>query len=145
MRFFTSSGFSRTSKPATVAVPALGGRKQVSMRMVVVLPAPFGPRNPTIWPFSTENEMRSTAVVRAYRLVSSETLIIVICWQRQDCRAETTREHGVIVYLKNNSLRMSKTRHRDHASGFRNNRRGSIFEVRTSAGRTRSDDLQPDS
>src|SRR6478752_6772025 len=100
MRFFTSSGFLRTSKPATVAVPALGGRKQVSMRMVVVLPAPFGPRNPTIWPFSTENEMRSTAVVRAYRLVSSETLIIVICWQRQDCRAEPTREHGVLFILR---------------------------------------------
>ena len=44
MRFLTSSGCSRTSKPATVALPAVGGRKQVSMRMVVVLPAPLGPR-----------------------------------------------------------------------------------------------------
>ena len=53
MRFLTSSGCSRTSNPATVAVPADGGRKHVSMRMVVVLPAPLGPRNPTIWPFAT--------------------------------------------------------------------------------------------
>ena len=51
MRFLTSRGCSRTSKPATVAVPAVGGRKQVSMRMVVVFPAPLGPRKPTIWPF----------------------------------------------------------------------------------------------
>src|SRR5215470_6656055 len=77
MRFLTSSGCSSTSKPATVPVPALGGRKQVNMRIVVVLPAPLGPRNPTIWPFSTENEMWSTAVVRAYLLVSSETVIIL--------------------------------------------------------------------
>ena len=52
MRFLTSRGCSRTSNPATVAVPAVGGRKQVSMRMVVVLPAPLGPRKPTIWPLA---------------------------------------------------------------------------------------------
>ncbi len=33
--------------------PSVGGMKQVSTRMVVVFPAPLGPRNPTIWPFST--------------------------------------------------------------------------------------------
>src|SRR6516162_11421355 len=76
MRFFTSSGRSSTSKPATVAVPEEGGRKQVSMRMVVVLPAPFGPRKPTICPLATWNEIWSTAVVRAYLLVSCVTLIM---------------------------------------------------------------------
>src|SRR5215469_13591528 len=53
------------------------------MRMVVVLPAPLGPRKPTIWPFATSNEISSTAVVRAYRLVSCETLIITFRWQRR--------------------------------------------------------------
>src|SRR5260370_14364828 len=77
MRFFTSIGCSRTSRPATEAVPDVGGRKHVSMRIVVVLPAPFGPRKPTICPFSTSNEMWSTAVVRAYFFVSSLTLIII--------------------------------------------------------------------
>src|ERR1035438_3544347 len=37
--------------------------------------APLGPRKPTIWPFSTSNEMSSTATVRAYRLVRPSTLI----------------------------------------------------------------------
>ena len=31
------------SKPPTVTVPAVGGMKPVIMRMVVDLPAPFGP------------------------------------------------------------------------------------------------------
>src|SRR5439155_11497912 len=76
MRFLTSSGCSRTSNPATVAVPEVGHRKQVNMRIVVVLPAPFGPRNPTISPFFTSNEIWSTARFRAYFFVSSLTLII---------------------------------------------------------------------
>ncbi len=41
MRLFTSMGCSRTSKPATSAVPRVGGRKQVRIRIVVVFPAPF--------------------------------------------------------------------------------------------------------
>src|SRR5450755_3470610 len=78
MRFLTSMGFSRTSYPATLAVPEVGGRKQVRMRIVVVLPAPLGPRKPTICPFSTSKEMLSTAIVRAYRLVRPSTLIILV-------------------------------------------------------------------
>src|SRR5215472_15020131 len=77
MRFFTSRGCSSTSKPATCAVPIEGGRKQVSTRIVVVFPAPFGPRKPTICPFSTSKEMSSTATVRAYRFVKPSALIIV--------------------------------------------------------------------
>src|SRR5205085_3880204 len=76
MRRLTSRGCSRMSKPATVAVPSVGGRKQVSMRMVVVFPAPFGPRKPTICPFVTSKEMLSTAIVRAYLLVRPLTVII---------------------------------------------------------------------
>src|SRR5580700_5102406 len=78
MRRLTSMGFSSTSKPATVTEPAVGGRKHVRTRIVVVLPAPLGPRKPTIWPFSTSKEMLSTATVRAYRLVRPSTLIIFL-------------------------------------------------------------------
>lgn len=49
------------SKPAMVAVPLEGGKKPVSMRRVVVFPAPLGPRKPTISPFDTEKEMSRTA------------------------------------------------------------------------------------
>src|SRR5580692_11574177 len=82
MRFFTSRGCSRMSNPATVAVPLVGVRKQVSMRIVVVFPAPFGPRNPTIWPFWTSNEIWSTATVCAYRLVSPVTVIFFFFKQK---------------------------------------------------------------
>src|SRR5579863_7544275 len=76
MLFLTSSGCSRTSKPATLAFPAVGGRKQVRTRMVVVFPAPFLPRKPTISPLPTSKEMFLTAMLRAYRLVRPSTLII---------------------------------------------------------------------
>src|ERR1043166_932752 len=77
MRFFPSMGLSSTSKPATDAVPEVGGRKHVRTRIVVVFPAPFGPRKPTIWPLSTSKEILSTATLRAYRLVRPSTLIII--------------------------------------------------------------------
>src|ERR1700735_2904815 len=79
MRLLTSMGFSTTSNPATLAVPEGGGRKHVRTRIVVVLPAPLGPRKPTICPFSTSKEMLSTATVRAYLLVRPSTLIILRC------------------------------------------------------------------
>src|SRR5581483_7915454 len=58
---FASIGDSVTSKPPTVTLPEVGGMKPVIMRMVVDLPAPFGPRKPSTSPRSTRNEMPSTA------------------------------------------------------------------------------------
>ncbi len=46
----TSRDCSMTSNPATRAIPLVGGMYPARMRIVVVLPAPFGPRNPTISP-----------------------------------------------------------------------------------------------
>src|ERR1039457_7482092 len=86
MRFLTSTAFSSTANTATLAVPAVGGREEVRTRMVVVFPAPLGPRKPTIWPFSTSKEILSTATVRAYRLVRPCTLIILKC-SREDRRS----------------------------------------------------------
>ena len=59
---FTSKGSRRRSCPQIVAVPPLGSIMPVSILSVVVLPAPLGPRNPTIWPAGTEKESASTAV-----------------------------------------------------------------------------------
>src|SRR5215469_11547566 len=69
-------GCSSTSKPATLAPPSDGGRKQVRMRMVVVFPATLGPRKPPICPFSPSKEIWSTATVRAYFFVRPFTVII---------------------------------------------------------------------
>src|SRR6266404_6278151 len=95
MRRLTSIGCFSTSKPATSAEPVEGGRKQVSTRIVVVLPAPLGPRKPTIWPFSTSKEMLSTATLRAYRFVSPSTLIIRKYSRRAECSFVSV-EHYII-------------------------------------------------
>src|SRR5258706_7748592 len=68
-------GWLNTSKPATRAVPFVAGRKQVRMRIVVVLPAPLGPRKPRISPFSTRNDTLSMALTLPYRFVSCSTSI----------------------------------------------------------------------
>src|SRR5215203_7004459 len=57
----TPTGSAIRSHPATVAVPAVGSSRVVSMRSVVVLPAPFGPRKPTISPASTSRSTPTTA------------------------------------------------------------------------------------
>src|ERR1044071_3797569 len=61
MRRFASRGDSATSKPPTATLPSVGGMKPVIIRMVVDLPAPFGPRKPSTSPRSTVNEIPSTA------------------------------------------------------------------------------------
>src|SRR5687768_600863 len=50
--------------------------KQVRMRSVVDLPAPLGPRKPTISPFPTLNDRSSTAVTPGYVLVRLLTSIM---------------------------------------------------------------------
>jgi hypothetical protein len=43
-------------------VPLVAGMKHDKIRIVVLLPAPFGPSSPTISPRATWNEMPLTAV-----------------------------------------------------------------------------------
>src|SRR3990170_19208 len=49
------------SKPAIFALPAVGERRVQRMLMVVVFPAPFGPRKPKTSPSLTANDIPSTA------------------------------------------------------------------------------------
>src|SRR5689334_1639129 len=49
------------SNPPTLTFPPVGGMKPVIIRIVVDLPAPFGPRKPRISPRSTENVTPATA------------------------------------------------------------------------------------
>src|SRR6266436_3491958 len=61
MRSRIRPGWVASSHPATRAVPPLGGSRVASIRNVVVLPAPFGPRNPKISPRRTLRSTPATA------------------------------------------------------------------------------------
>src|SRR3954447_6104187 len=59
--------------PATLAVPELGVSSVASVRTIVVLPAPFGPRNPNTSPYDTANVTSSTAMRSPNRFVRLRT------------------------------------------------------------------------
>src|SRR5260370_526815 len=63
--------------------------------MLVDLPAPFGPRNPRTSPFSTENEILSTASLGPKLLVNFSTVIIF---------GGRSRESGELVHFFGRSL-----------------------------------------
>ena len=60
-RRLTCSGSRTGSWPSTLTLPAVTSVRPSIIRMVVVLPAPFGPSRPKISPRPTVNEMPSTA------------------------------------------------------------------------------------
>src|SRR5579863_9171015 len=67
----TWRGWRATSKPATNAWPPLGVMSVVSIRTIVVLPAPLGPSSPKTSPRRTSKLTWSTAVKAPKRLVRS--------------------------------------------------------------------------
>ena len=73
MRRRTSPGDVATSSPARRARPDVGCSSVQRILMVVVLPAPFGPRNPKISPAPTEKPMPRTASTSPYFLARSST------------------------------------------------------------------------
>src|SRR3546814_14667176 len=58
------------------ASPAVGRRKPMIIFIVVDLPAPFGPRNPSTSPRATVSDTRSTALMEPNDFVSSRVTII---------------------------------------------------------------------
>ena len=48
--------------PNTETTPSIGRSSVVIIRIVVVLPAPFGPSSPNVWPCSIRRSTWSTAV-----------------------------------------------------------------------------------
>jgi hypothetical protein len=64
--------------PAISAEPEVGLRSVESMLMVVVLPAPFGPRKPKSSPVATEKEIPSTAVKLPNFLINLSTFMEII-------------------------------------------------------------------
>jgi len=89
-------GRSTTDTPQMRASPELGGKKPVTMRMVVDLPAPFGPRKPSTSPFFTEKVRQSTAVFLPNRLVRFSTSIMMVSQER----FRWTREMAAPVGLR---------------------------------------------
>src|SRR6185436_5382661 len=71
-----ASGSFFKSWPLIVIAPDVGLSSPAIMRMVVVLPAPFGPRKPWISPGATSSDTPSTAVKLPYRLTTLSTLIM---------------------------------------------------------------------
>src|SRR5688572_4389613 len=63
----------KTSQPATRASPEVGASSPVSILMVVVLPAPFGPRKPNTSPRRTAKLTWSTATKSPKVRVRSRT------------------------------------------------------------------------
>ena len=73
----SGSASSRYGLPSMVAVPDVGWSSPRIIRIVVVLPAPLGPRNPVTTPGSMVQVRSSTARVRPNTLVSPANSIIV--------------------------------------------------------------------
>src|SRR4030067_2283021 len=66
MDCLTSFGLDTTSKEFRSALPDVGVRRVQRIFMVVVLPAPFGPRKPNSSPFLTLKETSLTAVITPF-------------------------------------------------------------------------------
>src|SRR5438132_12758687 len=74
----------RTEMPSTKTSPSLGARIPPMIRLAVVLPAPFGPRSPTISPGGTWKDTSSRASVPAKRAVRRVTSITLRAYVRYE-------------------------------------------------------------
>src|SRR5580700_12087480 len=68
-----------------VAVPASGASRPTTTRMVVDLPAPFGPTKPVTWPGPAVNVIPSSAWVEPNRLRSPS--ISILAFMAPRCRS----------------------------------------------------------
>src|SRR3954454_19160108 len=75
----TTPGSRVTSTPATVAVPDVGRTSVVSIRIVVVLPAPFGPSTATSSPGAMSRSIPRTACT-VWVLLTSKSLVSPRVW-----------------------------------------------------------------
>src|SRR5207248_1466911 len=60
---WTPAASRQASRPSTAAVPVVGRKKPSRSRIVVVFPAPLGPRKPKISPSTTSKDTSDTAGV----------------------------------------------------------------------------------
>src|ERR1700722_1202142 len=88
MRCLTSMGSRATSIPMMEVEPAVGTMKVVRTPMVVVFPAPLGPRRPKISPRDTSKLTPSTALV----------LDLVYCLMRLVTVIAGTSGSAMVIY-----------------------------------------------
>ena len=72
-RTILNAGCFRSEAPSRSTVPESGVYRRVMTLKAVVLPAPFGPIRPEIWPSSTSNDTPSSATMPPKRRVTSRT------------------------------------------------------------------------
>src|SRR3954453_742098 len=84
-------GRSANRSPLMVAVPDVGTVRPTMTRIVVDLPAPFGPRKPVTRPGRAVKETLSTAVKPAYLRVSDSTVIMGQPSPRRGVRTSASR------------------------------------------------------
>jgi hypothetical protein len=73
----TSDGCLTGSKPFTDIVPELGWRSVVSILIVVVLPAPFGPKNAKVEPLGTSKLTSFTATNVSLKVLDKFETVMV--------------------------------------------------------------------
>src|ERR1035437_10453326 len=81
----TSTAFSGRGRPATVMAPAVGTRMPVMSLRVVLLPAPLGPRRPTISPLCRRSEEHTS------ELQSRQYLVCRLLLEKKQITNRTTR------------------------------------------------------
>src|SRR6476660_5884189 len=108
MRARTSRPRVWQSAPKTAARPEEGRTRSSRMRMVVVLPAPFKPRNPKISPTRTSRETSFSALTRPYRLLRCSSWIAVVApslsHPSQASRRVTRRERNLLAIHRGGTM-----------------------------------------
>ena len=100
-----------TSKPAIKAFPDVGFSKVVKIIIVVLFPAPLGPRNPKISPFSTEKDTSFTAtkspndLVRDFVSIEYNNLINFGNYKLLSIRSTTTHKKFKKSILRTSSMK----------------------------------------
>src|SRR5947208_10553284 len=87
-----SAPFATGSRPRMRSVPLDGGDTHPIMRMVDVLPAPFGPRNPKASPRCTSKSTPSRSEEHTSELQSPDHLVCRLLLEKKKQNKQTTTE-----------------------------------------------------
>src|ERR1700693_4452219 len=98
MQALAATGACSMSWPQTDTCPAEGDTNPAIMRMVVDLPAPLAPRNPSTSPGATENVRSSTASLSPYRL-DKFFVVIMAALERRSTQEVPQNSGGFDIFF----------------------------------------------